>query len=245
MGTEVEIRVSLRSASANAMLVSAQVVNCTRNPPGPRTRRPGLREESPCATPAGSSSRGSRVAQEFIEAEEDAGMANVICRNGARSTVDHAHPSTPPPRSPRHWTSSAGTRPASSSWPGRCPPGRRHAPEWPPDQLYKNNTETTPRAHENYLIAARRRSCRYAALVPFYRDHPVITGAGRVGIGQDGRTDGFQLSHGRLSRSKSAREHAQASLSTRDEAARHAALPRLHVIIGDAPTRSRPTSSQA
>ena len=67
-----------------------------------------------------------------------------------------------------------------------------------PVRLYKNNTDNKGASygtHENYLMP---RATAFADIVrhltPFFVTRQVITGAGRVGIGQDGRTHGFQLS---------------------------------------------------
>src|SRR5689334_14125600 len=97
MGTEVEYGVSLPGQpSANAMLLSAQIVNAYASAlPAGRARRASwdFEEESPLRDARGFDLGGSgTVAQEFIEAEEDTGMANVILPNGARLYVDHAHP---------------------------------------------------------------------------------------------------------------------------------------------------------
>src|SRR3978361_2023841 len=99
MGTEVEYGVSLPGQpSANAMLFSAQVVNAYARTPSSagRSRRTtwDFEEESPLRDARGFElgGRTGPVSQEFIDAEEDAGMANVILPNGARLYVDHAHP---------------------------------------------------------------------------------------------------------------------------------------------------------
>src|SRR5215831_6347998 len=67
-----------------------------------------------------------------------------------------------------------------------------------PIQLYKNNTDNKGASygsHENYLM---RRATPFADivkyLVPFFVSRQVICGAGRVGIGADGRSSGFQIS---------------------------------------------------
>ncbi|MEO9238895.1 MAG: proteasome accessory factor PafA2 family protein, partial [Jatrophihabitantaceae bacterium] len=102
MGTEVEYGVSLPgSPNANAMLLSAQVVNGYASLlPGGRRRRPGwdFEEESPLRDARGFDLSGpNNVAEQFLDDEEDAGLANVVLPNGARLYVDHAHPeySTP------------------------------------------------------------------------------------------------------------------------------------------------------
>jgi proteasome accessory factor A len=108
--------------------------------------------------------------------------------------------------------------------------------------LYKNNTDNKGAsygAHENFLM---RRSTPFADIVkhltPFFVSRQVVTGAGRVGIGQDGRTNGFQISQradyfevevGLETTLK------RPIINTRDEP--HAdpeKYRRLHVIIGDA-----------
>jgi proteasome accessory factor A len=114
----------------------------------------------------------------------------------------------------------------------------RHAPI----NLYKNNTDNKGAsygAHENYLCS---RDTPFASLVrhlvPFFVTRQVITGAGRVGLGQDGRTAGFQISQradffevevGLETTLK------RPIVNTRDEPHADAdRYRRLHVIIGDA-----------
>jgi proteasome accessory factor A len=111
-----------------------------------------------------------------------------------------------------------------------------------PILLYKNNTDNKGAsygAHENYLM---RRSTPFGDIVrnltPFFVSRQVVCGAGRVGIGQDGREHGFQISQradyfevevGLETTLK------RPIINTRDEP--HAdpeKYRRLHVIIGDA-----------
>ena len=111
-----------------------------------------------------------------------------------------------------------------------------------PIVLYKNNTDNKGASygsHENYLM---RRSTPFAAIVrhltPFFVSRQVVTGAGRVGVGQDGRDADFQVSQradffevevGLETTLK------RPIINTRDEP--HAdpeKYRRLHVIIGDA-----------
>ena len=111
-----------------------------------------------------------------------------------------------------------------------------------PIHLYKNNTDNKGAsygAHENYLMS---RSTPFADIVrhltPFFVSRQVVVGSGRVGIGQDGREHGFQLSQradyfevevGLETTLK------RPIINTRDEP--HAdpeKYRRLHVIIGDA-----------
>ena len=111
-----------------------------------------------------------------------------------------------------------------------------------PIQLYKNNTDNKGASygcHENYLM---KRETPFSEIVrhltPFFVTRQVVCGAGRVGIGVDGRSDGFQISQradffevevGLETTLK------RPIINTRDEP--HAdpeKYRRLHVIIGDA-----------
>ena len=173
--------------------------------------------------------------------DEDVGLANVILTNGARFYVDHAHPeySGPECTNPRDaliWDRAGERIMAEAS--------RRalQVPNTPPINLYKNNTDNKGASygtHENYLM---RRETPFADIVrhltPFFVSRQVVTGSGRVGIGQDGRGDGFQISQradffevevGLETTLK------RPIINTRDEP--HAVAEkyrRLHVIIGDA-----------
>jgi len=108
--------------------------------------------------------------------------------------------------------------------------------------LFKNNTDSAGNSygcHENYLM---RRTTPFAsivsALTPFFISRQIFTGAGRLGRGQDGSIDGFQLTQradffevevGLETTLK------RPIINTRDEP--HAdpeKYRRLHVIVGDA-----------
>jgi Pup amidohydrolase len=245
MGTEVEYGVSVPGQpGANAMLLSSQIVNGYGGRPDvPRNRRArwDFEEESPLRDARGFD-LGSALGPEYLEAEDDAGLANVILTNGARLYVDHAHPeySTPEVTNPRDavlWDKAGERIMAEAS--------RRAAqtvPGQPPIQLYKNNTDNKGQSygsHENYLMS---RATPFADIVrhltPFFVSRPVVAGQGRVGIGQDGRGEGFQLSQradffevevGLETTLK------RPIINTRDEPHADAErYRRLHVIIGDA-----------
>ncbi len=203
MGTEVEYGVSLPGQpAANAMLLSAQIVNAYASAlPAGRARRASwdFEEESPLRDARGFDLGSSgTVAQEFIDAEEDTGMANVILPNGARLYVDHAHPeySSPEVTNPLdvvRWDKAGELVMLEAVRRVATMPGVNA-----PINLYKNNTDNKGAsygAHENYLCS---RDTPFASLVrhlvPFFVTRQVICGAGRVGLGQDGRTAGFQIS---------------------------------------------------
>jgi proteasome accessory factor A len=247
MGTEVEYGVSLPGQpAANAMLLSAQIVNAYASAlPAGRARRASwdFEEESPLRDARGFDlGTSGTVAQEFIDAEEDTGMANVILPNGARLYVDHAHPeySSPEVTNPLdavRWDKAGELVMLEAVRRVATMPGVNA-----PINLYKNNTDNKGAsygAHENYLCS---RDTPFASLVrhlvPFFVTRQVITGAGRVGIGQDGRTAGFQISQradffevevGLETTLK------RPIVNTRDEPHADAdRYRRLHVIIGDA-----------
>ncbi|RKS67920.1 proteasome accessory factor A [Motilibacter peucedani] len=247
MGTETEFGVSLPGApGANATLLSSQVVNAyaawLAAGGGSRARRArwDFEEENPLRD-----ARGFDLARESADpsqlTDEDAGLANLILPNGARFYVDHAHPeySSPETTTPRAavlWDK-AGERVAERA--ARLAAG---LPGGAAVTLYKNNTDNKGASygsHENYLMA---RSTPFASIVrqltPFFVTRQVVAGAGRVGIGQDGRREGFQVSQradffevevGLETTLK------RPIINTRDEP--HAVADkyrRLHVIIGDA-----------
>jgi proteasome accessory factor PafA2 len=173
--------------------------------------------------------------------DEDLGMANVILTNGSRLYVDHAHPelSTPEVTSPRDavlWDRAGVVVMQRAMGLAARLPGA------PSIVLYKNNTDNKGASygtHENYLM---RRATPFADIVryltPFFVTRQVYTGAGRLGVGQDGRTSAFQLSQradffevevGLETTLK------RPIINTRDEP--HAdpeRFRRLHVIVGDA-----------
>ena len=242
MGTEVEYGISVQGQPlANPMVASSQVVNAYASATvKARRARWDFEEESPLRDARGFD-MSRQVADPSQLTDEDLGLANVILTNGARLYVDHAHPeySTPEVTTPLdivRWDK-AGEQVMldASRRAGQLPGGA-------PIVLYKNNTDNKGAsygAHENYLM---RRSTPFGDIVrhltPFFVSRQVVIGAGRVGIGQDGREHGFQLSQradffevevGLETTLK------RPIINTRDEP--HAdpeKYRRLHVIIGDA-----------
>ena len=243
MGIETEYGISVPGQpGANAMVTSSQVVNAYHSVTAAKARRTrwDFEEENPLRD-----ARGFDLSRDTADAsqltDEDLGLANVILTNGARLYVDHAHPEYSGPEctdplSAVLWDK-AGERvmeeaaSAASAIPGTAP-----------IQLYKNNTDNKGASygcHENYLM---NRATPFAEIVryltPFFVTRQVICGAGRVGIGADGREDGFQISQradffevevGLETTLK------RPIINTRDEP--HAdpeKYRRLHVIIGDA-----------
>ena len=242
MGTETEFGISVQGQpTANPMVASSQVVNAYASSTlRARRARWDFEEESPLRD-----ARGFDMSREVADAsqltDEDLGLANVILTNGARLYVDHAHPefSTPECTNPRDvvkWDKAGEQVMLDAAHLAGKIPGAA------PILLYKNNTDNKGAsygAHENYLM---RRSTPFSEIVrhltPFFVSRQVVCGAGRVGIGQDGREHGFQITQradyfevevGLETTLK------RPIINTRDEP--HAdpeKYRRLHVIIGDA-----------
>ncbi len=238
MGIETEYGVSVPGQpGANAMVSSSLIVN-SYSPSRDRRTRWDFEEENPLRD-----ARGFDVGSSDHEmpGEDDLGLANVILTNGARFYVDHAHPeySTPEVTNALDcvlWDK-AGERVMAEAMrlAGRVPGTA-------PVQLYKNNTDNKGASygcHENYLMARKTPFAEIVRhLTPFFVTRQVFCGAGRVGLGQDGRGQGFQISQradffevevGLETTLK------RPIINTRDEP--HAdpeKYRRLHVIIGDA-----------
>ncbi|HEV2375872.1 MAG TPA: depupylase/deamidase Dop [Streptosporangiaceae bacterium] len=243
MGTETEYGISVPGQpGANAMVTSSQVVNAYQAATSARARRArwDFEEENPLRD-----ARGFDLTREAADSsqltDEDLGLANVILTNGARLYVDHAHPeySTPECTNPRAavvWDKAGERVMAEAAARAASVPGVSRI------QLYKNNTDNKGASygtHENYLM---NRTTPFADIVrnltPFLVSRQVVCGAGRVGIGADGRGEGFQISQradffevevGLETTLK------RPIINTRDEP--HAdpeKYRRLHVIIGDA-----------
>src|ERR1700754_1456710 len=242
MGTEIEYGISVQGQPhANPMVACSQVVNAYASATiKARRARWDFEEESPLRD-----ARGFDLSRQLADpsqlTDEDLGLANVILTNGARLYVDHAHPeySTPEVTTPRDvvkWDKAGELVMLDASRrAGQLPGGS-------PIVCYKNNTDNKGAsygAHENYLM---RRATPFADIVrhltPFFVSRQVICGSGRVGIGQDGREHGYQITQradffevevGLETTLK------RPIINTRDEP--HAdpeKYRRLHVIIGDA-----------
>ncbi|MGI8993863.1 MAG: depupylase/deamidase Dop [Nocardioidaceae bacterium] len=241
MGTETEFGISvLGTPSANPMLTSSQVVNAyAAMSARSRRARWDFEEENPLRD-----ARGFDLSRNLADpsqlTDEDVGLANLILTNGARLYVDHAHPeySTPECTNPHdvvRWDKAGDQIVVAAA-------NAVHIPGQNPIVMYKNNTDNKGASygsHENYLM---QRSTPFPDIIrhitPFFVSRQVVCGAGRVGIGQDGRTAGFQVSQradffevevGLETTLK------RPIVNTRDEP--HAdpeKYRRLHVIIGDA-----------
>ncbi len=199
MGMETEYGIAVPGQpGANAMVTSSQVVNAYQAATAARARRArwDFEEENPLRD-----ARGFDLTREAADSsqltDEDLGLANVILTNGARLYVDHAHPeySAPECTNPLDaviWDKAGERVMAEAAARAVTMPGGSAI------QLYKNNTDNKGAsygAHENYLMS---RTTPFPDIVrhltPFFVTRQVVCGAGRVGLGADGRGEGFQIS---------------------------------------------------
>jgi len=244
MGIETEYGISVPGdPTANPMMLSGHVVNAYASAHGVRSGRASwdYADEAPLRDARGFEvGRGAADPSQLTDIE-DPTLANVVLTNGARLYVDHAHPeySSPEVMTPRDvvaWDRAGELIMLEAVRRLSAVPGTAGV------NLYKNNTDgkgASYGTHENYLM---RRETPFTDivrhLIPFFVARQVIVGAGRVGIGQDSRTPGFQLSQradffevevGLETTLK------RPIINTRDEPHAVADLyRRLHVIIGDA-----------
>src|SRR4249920_1190679 len=161
MGIETEYVVSAPAEpSANAMLLSSQVVNAYAAPLGSRAGRArwDYEDEAPLRDARGwELSRDLADSGQLTDVPDDPGLANVILSNGARLYVDHAHPeySSPEVTNPRDavlWDKAGELVMARASQAAAKLP---QAAQTGPISLYKNNTDNKGASygtHENYLM---------------------------------------------------------------------------------------------
>ena len=180
------------------------------------------------------------------------GVANVVTTTGARYYVDHGHPEYSSPECSNAFDAmvfdAAGDIVLNDAaacirelWEQQVSVLAKHEP-CPPLKFYKNNVDGKGRSygsHENYLYSRHTNFENLTqALIPFFVTRQVIIGAGRVGIGQESETPGFQISQ------RADYFEQEVSLettlnrgivNTRDEPhAPEEDFRRLHVIVGDA-----------
>lgn len=243
MGIESEFGIaSPTNPNANPMVLSSQVVNAYADlvmPNRVKRMRWDYDVESPLRDARGfDMSRADADPSQLTN--EDYGMANVVLSNGARFYVDHAHPeySSPEVTNPLDaalWDA-AGDRIMQLS--------AEHASKLTGELItaYKNNTDgkgVSYGTHENYQLSRATpfpRIVKY--LTPFFVTRSVFAGSGRIGLGQENKRPGFQISQradffeAEIGLETTLRRPI---INTRDEPhANPDEFRRLHVIVGDA-----------
>lgn len=244
MGIETEYGISVpgRRDISPTVASSFVVTGYTRQLPGANKQRVRWEytDESPLRDARGfDMSRADADPSQLTD--EDFGFVNAVLPNGARLYVDHAHP---------EYSSPEVTNPLAAVLYDLAGDEimRRSLRELEDDlqapriRLYKNNSDSKGASygtHENYLMQrATPFSAIAAALIPFFVVRPLITGAGRIGIGRAGESAGYQISsradffENEIGLETTLRRPI---INTRDEPHADAnEYRRLHVIVGDA-----------
>jgi proteasome accessory factor A len=244
MGLETEYGISVPGdPMANPMFLSGQVVSAYAAAHGIRSTQSSwdYAFEDPLRDARGWQLGRAEADPSQLTDVEDPTLANVVLPNGARYYVDHAHPeySSPEVTSPRDaivWDRAGDAIALESVRLLAERPGQA------PVNLYKNNADGKGQSygtHENYLMPRRTPFGDIVRhLIPFFVTRQVICGAGRVGLGVDSRTPGYQVSQrADFFETEVGLETTlkRPIINTRDEPHAVADLyRRLHVIIGDA-----------
>ena len=241
MGLESEYGISVPGdAAANPMIASGLVVRSYAQNVAPalggRVVQWDYAGESPLVDARGWSLQRTHADASMLtdEVETDVRIANVVTPNGARFYVD--------PREVLTWDRAGdelAARAAAALTSGHLDAASRTGEAV---VLYKNNVDgkgASYGTHENYLVS---RSVPFERLVegllPFFAVRQVITGGGRVGLGQKSERPGYQI--GVRSDYMEALVGLETTfmrpmVNTRDEPHADARrFRRLHVIIGDA-----------
>lgn len=244
IGTEIEFGIAVPgNPTISSIVTSTQVVRAYDEPAAVAGGAAGARwdyvSESPMRDARGFDFSAARPTS-LIDPSEF-GITNRVLTNGARFYVDHAHPeySSPEVTSPRDavvWDK-AGERIMHAA--GRDSAALEDNEDV---RLYKNNVDgkgASYGTHENYLV---RRDVDFQVvaenIAPHFVTRQVFCGAGRVGIGQFGEREGFQISQrADYVEVFSGLETTlrRGIINTRDEPhSDDEKWRRLHVIIGDA-----------
>ena len=249
IGTETEFGISCPGNPAvSPILTSTAAVMSYADALGLGARRTrwDYEPESPLRDARGFDLRRYAMNHAPVLEPNTMGAANLILRNGARFYVDHAHPEYSSPEvtdalSAVIWDKAGEIimhRAARAATQAGIGQDQEH---WAL-KTYKNNVDgkgASYGTHENYLY---RRDTDMVTieqgLIPFFVTRQIMTGSGRVGIGQQGDTAGFQISQrADYIETKVSLETTlnRGIINTRDEPHSNAdEWKRLHVIIGDA-----------
>ncbi|WIM69736.1 depupylase/deamidase Dop [Corynebacterium suedekumii] len=251
MGTETEYGISTPSDPGLSPIVTSThaVVAYAAMNTGARSRW-DYEEESPLKDSRGFDLRRYHTVP--VVEPDAVGIANVVTANGARFYVDHAHPEYSSPECSNAYDAmvydAAGDLvllKAAADVQSLYEEGvsiLKHHDPCPPLKIYKNNVDgkgASYGAHENYQYSRKTDfDVLTQALIPFFVTRNIIIGAGRLGIGEAGEQEGFQISQ------RADYFHQEISLettlnrgivNTRDEPHANAVhFRRLHTIVGDA-----------
>ncbi|AWB81902.1 proteasome accessory factor PafA2 [Corynebacterium yudongzhengii] len=251
MGTETEYGIATPTHPEVSSIITSThaVVSYAAMRTGARSRW-DYEDEKPLADSRGFDLRRYHTVP--IVESDTVGIANVMTANGARYYVDHAHPEYSSPEVSNAWDAmiydAAGDYVLRQSvedlnqlWDEQISILKDHDP-CPPLKIYKNNVDgkgASYGSHENYQYSRKTDfDAVVQGLLPYFVTRQVVIGAGRVGIGEEGEIDGFQVSQ------RADYFFQEVSLettlnrgivNTRDEPHANAVhFRRLHTIIGDA-----------
>lgn len=251
MGTETEYGIATPThPELSSILTSTHaVVSYAAMRTGARSRW-DYEDEKPLADSRGFDLRRYHTVP--VVESDTVGIANVMTANGARYYVDHAHPEYSSPEVSNAWDAmiydAAGDYVLRQSvedlnqlWDEKISILKDHEP-CPPLKIYKNNVDgkgASYGAHENYQYSRQTDFDKVVAgLIPFFVTRQVVIGAGRVGIGEEGEIDGFQISQRAdyfFQEISLETTLNRGIINTRDEPHANAVnFRRLHTIIGDA-----------
>lgn len=251
MGTETEYGISTPSQPEASPIVTSThaVVSYAAMRTGARSRW-DYEDERPLSDARGFDLRRYRTVP--IVDSDAVGIANVMTTNGARYYVDHAHPEYSSPEVSNAWDAmiydAAGDlvlRQSIADIQELADQGisllKNHDP-CPPLKIYKNNVDgkgASYGSHENYQYSRHTDfDAVVAGLIPFFVARQVIIGAGRLGIGEAGEEDGFQISQRAdyfFQEISLETTLNRGIVNTRDEPHADAGeFRRLHTIVGDA-----------
>lgn len=168
------------------------------------------------------------------------GSANVVTTSGARFYVDHAHPEYSSPETTNAWDAVIWDK-AGELVMHAAAQASGAIEDQPTLKIHKNNVDgkgASYGSHENYLYPrSYDTEAVQAALIPHFVTRQIYTGAGRLGLGAESQSPGFQISQ--------RADYIETTVSlettlnrgiinTRDESHVGDDWARMHVIIGDA-----------
>lgn len=251
MGTEIEYGISTPADPGLSPIVTSThaVVAYAAMNTGARSRW-DYEEESPLKDTRGFDLRRYHTVP--VVDPDAVGIANVVTANGARFYVDHAHPEYSSPECSNAYDAmvydAAGDLillKAAADVAELYEEGvsiLKHHDPCPPLKFYKNNVDgkgASYGAHENYQYSRQTDFDVLAqALIPFFVTRNIIIGAGRIGIGESGEREGFQISQRAdyfFQEVSLETTLNRGIINTRDEPHANAVkFRRLHTIVGDA-----------
>ncbi|WP_314686300.1 depupylase/deamidase Dop [uncultured Bifidobacterium sp.] len=239
MGTETEYGVSVRGGRGyDPVRLSFAVVAAAADSATSRIRW-DYRQEDPVHDARGGRLDRSRARADMLTDAPQLRIVNVIAANGGRIYVDHAHPEYSAPETTDPFQAVRYDQAGDVLMAAACGRAARGAGE--PIELHRANVDgkgATWGTHESYLMLRRVPFEQVTdLLLAHLTTRQVYAGSGRVGIGETGEREGFQLSQ------RADYIHADVGLqttfdrpvvNTRDESHAPDDRRRLHVIVGDA-----------